>query len=85
MIKTIIGKKTEKDKLELERSKIKLQNEFNQAKLQLEQSKIATDLILTFIPSLKGILDVDIKDPESFKKKIETLKNFTENIKDLNK
>ena len=64
IIKTIMVKKTEKNKLELEQSKIKLQNEFNQSKLQLEKSKMATDLLFSFIPSFKGILDYELKDPD---------------------
>ncbi|MHA1285515.1 MAG: hypothetical protein ACTSQP_23670 [Promethearchaeota archaeon] len=57
---------------------------FEEGKLQLEQQKLAIEFFLSLVPSLKGIINIDLNNPDSLSEQIEKIKEFTKKIKNLN-
>lgn len=72
IIRLILGKKSEEAKSQLEKSKYELQ-----------QAKTGIDLLFQFIPSLKGVIDIDLDKPELVQEQIEKIKKFSEKLKEI--
>ncbi len=55
----------------------------DKSKLQLDQQKVGLEMMMTFFPQMKDLVDFDLKKPEELKNKIDELKDLVEKYKEL--